>query len=138
MSYLLDTNVVSEFRKAERADRRVMAWVERERRKPMFISALTVGELRCGVEQARRRDLVSARALETWLAQVITTYADRVLDIDTTIVQEWGRMAVPDPLPIVDGLIAATAKVRGLVLATRSVSDILRTGVSYVNPFEAP
>ena len=98
---------------------------------------MTIGEIRRGIESIRLRDRDAAAALDGWLHQLIAQYHDRILPIDQSIADEWGRINVPDPLPVVDGLLAATAKVYGLTLATRNVKDIERTGARFINPFEA-
>jgi hypothetical protein len=91
--------------------------------------------LRKGVELLRRRDPLSADRLETWLLGLPFVYADRILGVDERITDRWGRLNAPDPLPVVDSLIAATAIVHGLTLVTRNVSDIARSGVVWLNPF---
>ncbi len=135
MSYLLDTNVISELRKGERADRNVSSWFAGLAEEEIYLSVLTLGEIRRGVESVRRRDSDSAAALDSWLARLSEAHRDRVLLVDRAIAQEWGRMSAPDPLPVVDGLLAATAKVVGLTLATRNVADVERTGVELLDPF---
>ncbi|HET7485452.1 MAG TPA: type II toxin-antitoxin system VapC family toxin [Solirubrobacterales bacterium] len=135
MSYLIDTNVISELRKDDRADPGVASWFEGLSDEEIFLSVLTLGEIRRGIESIRRRDPKAAGALESWLGRVSEAHRDRVLPIDRSIAEEWGRMNVPDPLPVVDGLLAATAKVTGLTLATRNVGDIEHTGVKFVDPF---
>lgn len=138
MSYLIDTNVISELRKGNRADSNVTAWFAELAEEETFLSVLTLGEIRRGIGSIRRRDAKAAAQLESWLGRVAEQHQDRLLPVDRAIAEEWGRMGVPDPLPVVDGLLAATAKVLGLTLATRNVADIARTGVSYVNPFTTP
>jgi hypothetical protein len=135
VSYLVDTNVISELRKRERCDPNVARWFEALVEDELFLSVLTVGELRRGVERVRRRDPRAGASLDSWLLRVIAGYRDRILDVDLQVVEEWGRLGVPDPLPVVDGLLAATAKVRGLVLVTRNVRDIETTGVPHLDPF---
>lgn len=137
MSYLVDTNVISELRKGDRADAAVRAWVGRVADEEIFLSVLTVGEIRQGVERIRRRDPVAALALDSWLALVVETHRERVLPIDRLVAEEWGRLSVPDPLPVVDGLLAATARVAGLTVVTRNVCDFERAGVDFVDPFAA-
>jgi toxin FitB len=137
LSYLLDTNVISELRKGERADANVRAWFDELGDEEIYLSALTIGEIRRGVESVRRRDPDSAAALDSWLARLGEAYRDRILPVDRTIAEEWGRMSVPDPLPVVDGLLAATAKVAGLTFATRNVADVEAAGVELVDPFSA-
>lgn len=134
-SFLLDTNVVSELRKGARANRGVTAWFSRLGEDQLFLSVLTVGELRRGVEAIRRRDTNQAGQLDAWLEELTTLFADRILPIDAPIAECWGRLNVPDPLPVVDGLLAATAHVRGLTLATRDTGPAERSGVAVVNPF---
>jgi len=136
LSYLLDTNVISELRKGERAEPSVSHWFDGLADQEIYLSVLTIGEIRRGVESVRRRDPGSATALESWLARVAETHRDRILPVDRAIAEEWGRMSVPDPLPVVDGLLAATAKVVGLTLVTRNVADVEATGVELLNPFD--
>lgn len=135
MSYLLDTNVISELRKGERANRNVSSWFAGLAEEEIYLSVLTLGEIRRGVESVRRRDPDSGAALDSWLARLSEAHRDRILPVDRAIAEEWGRMNAPDPLPVVDGLLAATAKVLGLTLATRNVADVERTGVELFDPF---
>lgn len=136
MSYLVDTNVISELRKGSRCDESVAAWWSTIAEDEIFLSVLTIGELRKGIENIRRRDARSAVVLESWLSKVVADHGARILPIELDVAEEWGRLNVPDPLPVIDGLIAATAKVRGLTLVTRNVPDIARTGVSTINPWD--
>jgi predicted nucleic acid-binding protein len=138
VSYLIDTNVISELRKGKRADPAVVAWFEGLTDEEIFLSILTLGEIRRGIESIRRRDPNSATALDSWLGRISEAHRERVLPIDRAIAEEWGRMNVPDPLPVVDALLAATARVNGLTLATRNAADIARTGVAYLDPFSEP
>ena len=135
MSYLLDTNVISELRKGDRADPGVTSWFGGLADEEIFLSVLTLGEIRRGIENIRRRDPRAAGALESWLGRISEMHRDRVLPLDRSVAEEWGRMNVPDPLPVIDSLLAATAKVTGLTLATRNTADIARTGVALVDPF---
>lgn len=135
MSYLLDTSVISELRKGKRADASVKAWFEGLEDGEIHLSVLTIGEIRRGIENVRRRDPDSAIALDSWLARLGEVHRDRILPIDRAIAEEWGRMNVPDPLPVIDGLLAATAKVSGLTFATRNIADVEGTGVELVDPF---
>lgn len=135
MSYLLDTNVISELRKGDRADPNVLAWFRGLADEEIYLSVLTIGEVRRGIESVRRRDPDSAMALDSWLARLSEDHRDRILSIDRAISEEWGRMSVPDPLPVIDGLLAATAKVKGLTFATRNVADVERAGVEILDPF---
>ena len=138
MSYLIDTNVISELRKGERADPVVASWFAGLAEEEVFLSALTLGEIRRGIESVRRRDPAAAEVLEGWLGSISDAHGERVLPVDAAVAEEWGRMNVPDPLPVVDGLLAATAKVAGLVLATRNLDDVHRCGVDLIDPFAPP
>jgi predicted nucleic acid-binding protein len=135
LSYLVDTNVISELRKGERADAAVRSWFAGVADEEIFLSVLTIGEIRQGVERIRRRDPDAAVSLDGWLDRVVETHRARLVAVDRLVAEEWGRMNVPDPLPVIDGLLAATAKVRAFTLVTRNVADIERTGVALVNPF---
>lgn len=104
MSYLLDTNVISELRKGERAKPSVFDWFDGVADQEIHLSVLTIGEIRRGVESVRRRDPASAAALDSWLSRLTEAHRDRILQVDRAIAEEWGRMNVPDPLPVVDGL----------------------------------
>jgi len=138
LSYLVDTNVISELRKGKRCDRNVTAWFERVDDDEIFLSVLTIGELRRGIERIRKRDQKSAAALNGWLRNVVDSFHDRILPVDRAVAEEWGRLNVPDPLPVIDGLLAATAKVHGLSVVTRNTKDISRSSVSCLNPFLQP
>lgn len=138
MSYLLDTNVISDLRKGERAHANVRAWFGELADEEIYLSVLTIGEIRRGVESVRRRDPDSAAALDSWVARLSEAHRDRILPIDRAIAEEWGRMNVPDPLPVVDGLLAATAKVSGLIFATRNIADVESAGVELLDPFSLP
>jgi hypothetical protein len=135
VSYLIDTNVISELRKGARTDRHVVDWFAGLAEDDLYLSVLTIGEIRKGIERIRLRDRRAAASLERWLREVVEAHRDRILPIDEAVAQEWGRLGVPDPLPVVDGLLAATAAAHGLVLATRNVKDLRRTGVPLLNPF---
>ena len=136
MSYLVDTNVLSELRKGPRCDPRVREWFDALPSDAVYLSVLVIGEMRRGVERIRRRDARGARALDTWLERVVRAHTDRILPIDQATAETWGRFDVRQPVPVVDGLLAATALIHGLTLATRNIQDVARTGVTCVNPFE--
>lgn len=135
MKYLVDTNVLSEVRKGTRCNAAVGAWWASVTQDEVFISILTIGEIRKGIEKARRRDENFAASLEKWLSLVTSYYRERIITIDLEIAEEWGRLNVPNPLPVVDGLIAATAKIKGLTVVTRNVRDMARTGIASLNPW---
>lgn len=135
MSYLVDTNVISELRKGRRCDPGVASWFAEASSEEIYLSVLTVGEIRKGIENIRRRDERTAEALETWLGELVATHSERILPVDEGIAEQWGRLNVPDPLPVLDSLLAATASVHGLTLVTRNVKDVERTGVACLNPF---
>ena len=137
MSFLLDTNIVSEPRKGRRADANVMRWFSSVRTEELYISVLVVGEIRQGIEGLRRRDPLQASHLESWLVGLRRGYADRILPVDLDAAEEWGRMNVPDPISTRDGLMAATAKVRNMTFVTRNTSDVALTGVLLLNPFDS-
>ena len=96
---------------------------------------LTVGEIRRGIDGIQRRDPATAASLNRWLRGLVEQFADRILIVDRVVAEEWGRMNVPDPVPVIDGLLAATAKVHGLSLVTRNTKHVRRTGVTCVDPF---
>jgi len=134
VSWLVDTNVLSELRKGDRANSGVRAWFADTREDELFTSVLVLGEVRRGIESIRRRDPTAALALEQWLARLATSFSDRVLPIDANVADRWGALNVPDPIPTVDGLLAATALVHDLVLVTRNTRDVERTGVRLLDP----
>ncbi len=133
--FLLDTNVVSELRKGTRADAGVLAWFDDHAADQLWLSVLVVGELRRGLELLRRRDPTAGELLSDWLSTVVTDFDDRILAVTTDVCERWAQLNVPDPLPVIDGLLAATALERDLVLVTRNTVDVARTGVAVVNPF---
>jgi toxin FitB len=136
--YLIDTNVISEARKGSRAHAGVGAFFQQaaEQQTPLYLSAITVGELRRGIELIRHRgDTTQARLLERWLSAVLKDFAHQVLPFEADAAQVWGRLRVPHPENEIDKQIAAIAWVHGLILVTRNVSDFKATGVSLLNPF---
>jgi toxin FitB len=134
VSFLLDTNVVSEIRK-QAPDAGVASWFDSVAPDSLFLSVLVVGEIRHGIESLARRDPAQAEIFERWLGQLVSGYGDRLIPITERIAQVWGRLNVPDPVPVVDGLMAATALVHDWTLVTRNVSDVRSTGVRLLNPF---
>lgn len=135
MKFLLDTDVISEIRKRGRAHPNVARWVTRTSVADIGTSVVVLAEIRRGIELKRRNDSRQAESLDRWFAQMRTRLGDRVLSIDEPIAVAWAMLSVPDPLPLIDGLLAATAKVHGLTLVTRNIGDIARTGVSVLDPF---
>ena len=136
MSYLLDTNIVSEIRKGSRCDPAVAAWWAGVAEDDLRVSVLVLGEIRKGVELARQRDPQKARALETWLNDLVSDFGDRILPVDAAVAEEWGRMAAVRPVPAIDALLAATARTNGLTLVTRNTADVAGLDVEVLNPFE--
>jgi toxin FitB len=136
LSFLLDTNIVSEARKRG-ANPNVRAWFASVPDPDLFLSVLVIGEIRQGVERLRRREPAQAAVYDEWLSRLLKDYADRIVPVSAEIAQEWGRLNLPDPLPVVDGLLAATAKVHGWTLVTRNTRDLARTGVRLLDPFAA-
>jgi predicted nucleic acid-binding protein len=135
VSYLVDTNVLSEWRKGARANAGVVSWFEEVADDEIHISVLTVGELRCGINKIERRDASTARVLDGWLRGIVEGFHERLVPIDQAVAVEWGRMNAARSLPVVDGLLAATAKVHGLTLVTRNTKDVAPTGIHCLNPF---
>jgi predicted nucleic acid-binding protein len=137
VSYLIDTNIISELRKGDRCDPAVAAWWAKVDENELWTSALVLGEIRRGIELARRHDPQKAKVLEAWLEEVIYGFGDRILDVDAQVADEWGRMNAIRPLPVIDALIAATARANSLTFVTRNVSDVQGVGVDLLNPFTA-
>ncbi|MBI3526013.1 MAG: type II toxin-antitoxin system VapC family toxin [Betaproteobacteria bacterium] len=137
--YLLDTNVVSELRKIRlgKADVHVADWADSMDAADLYLSVITLQELEIGVLLAERHDPAQGAVFRTWLNQhVLPAFKDRILAVDTAVAQRSARLHVPDPRPVRDGLIAATALVHGMTLATRNVADFEQTGVAILNPWE--
>jgi len=134
VSYLLDTNVVSEIRK-KAPDPGVSAWLASVPDDELFLSVLVVGEIRQGIERLARRDLAQAEIFEQWLSRLVQAYGDHIVPITARVAEAWGRLNVPDPVPVVDGLMAATALVQDWTLVTRNVDDVTSTGVRLLDPF---
>ena len=134
MAYLLDTCVLSELRKPT-GNRGVTIWMAGIRPDEAFLSVLTVGEIRQGIELHRAKDAKAAGALERWLLGLEAHYADRILPITAEIADRWGRLSLTQPLPVSDGLIAATGLEHKLTVVTRNIADFERSGVNTLNPF---
>ena len=137
--YLLDTNLVSELRKASagKADPGVAAWQAGVRQVDCFISVITLMELEIGILRLARRDQAQAALLQAWLdTRVIGVFASRILPVDEVVARRCARLHVPDPRSERDALIAATAMVHGLTVVTRNTSDFEATGVALLNPWQ--
>lgn len=136
--YLIDTNVISEIRKGPRANSGVLSFFTKAEQDdhPIFLSVITIGELRRGVEHIRHRgDLDQAQRLETWLNRVITRYSDHILDVDIDVAQVWGSLRSPHVENAIDKLIAATALVHDLTVVTRNHLHFNATSLIVMNPF---
>jgi predicted nucleic acid-binding protein len=137
--YLIDTNVISELRKGQKANNGVRQFFDAavQNNTPLYISVITVGELRRGVDLIfHRGDTLQAERLENWLVTILDDYKGNMLGIDAEIGLLWGRMRVPNPQNALDKLIAATALIYDLTVVTRNVKDFEQTGVSLLNPFD--
>ena len=136
--YLLDINVVSELRKIRlgKADAHVAAWADSVDAADLYLSAITVQELEIGVLLAERRDPSQGAVFRVWLnSHVLPAFEDRILAVDTAVAQRSARLHVPDPRPVRDGLIAATALVHSMTVVTRNVADFEPMGVQILNPW---
>ena len=133
--FLLDTNVVSELRHRP-PDPRVASWYSKVETSAMFISVLTLGEIKCGADRLSRKDPDRHRAIMRWLDLLQDIYRERVFDVDRTVAMAWGYLNAARTRPVVDGLLAATALVHDLTLVTRNVRDFAGTNVPVINPWE--
>lgn len=137
--YLLDTNVISELRKAGsgKADRNVLAWADNVSASKLYLSVITILELETGILLIERRDKAQGALLRTWLdTHVLPAFSDRIIVIDTAIAQTCAKLHVPDPRSDRDAMIAATAMVHGMVVVTRNIADFEPTGVKTINPWQ--
>ncbi len=137
MKFLLDTNIISEIRKRDRAHPNVVHWVTRTPVEDIGTSVLVLAEIRRGIELKRRSDPDQARSLDRWYSRMRTRLGQRVLPIDEPVSEAWALLGIPDLLPLIDGLLAATAQMHGLTLVTRNVADVATTGVRLFDPFSA-
>lgn len=136
--YLLDTNVLSELRKARagKADRNVTAWAARVPAAQLFVSVIGIQELEIGVLLAERRDPAQGKLLRAWLdLHVLHAFTGRILAVDLPVARHSARLHVPNPRPVRDALIAATALVHGMTIVTRNVTDFEPTGARLLNPW---
>lgn len=139
--FLLDTNVLSELRKVRlgKADANVAQWADSVNASELYLSVITIQELEIGVLLAEHRDPAQGAVLRTWLQQhVLPAFDGRVLPVDTAVAPRSARLHVPNPRPVRDGLIAATALVHGMTVVTRNVADFEPTGVALLNPWSRP
>jgi toxin FitB len=132
--YLIDTNVVSELRRPKRS-LSVVAWFSSVSPDGLYLSVLTLGELRQGIESMRRKDPAAAHALERWFNGICADFSEKILPVDAVVAERWGRLSQEQPIPSIDGLLAATAAVHDLTIVTRNVADFERSGVALINPF---
>lgn len=135
---LLDTNVLSELRKESRCDPGVRDWIEHTDLEELFVSVLVLGEIRRGIERIRIRDRNQARALEKWVQRITSEFADRILPVDERVADQWGRLGLRQPAPIIDAFLAATALVHDLTVVSRDEEGFRNTGVRLINPFSKP
>jgi toxin FitB len=133
--YLVDTNVISEVRRQDRCHPNVHRWFASVDTSSIYLSVLVLAEIRAGAESVRARDPARAAELDGWLRQVMEKHRPRILGVDYQVARAWGWMKGRFQVPVIDGLLAATAEVHGLILVTRNVKDVERTGVSYLDPF---
>ncbi|MEA3410843.1 MAG: type II toxin-antitoxin system VapC family toxin [Pseudomonadota bacterium] len=137
--FVLETNVVSELRRPEKADPNVVAWASATPLAMFFLSSITVLELELGVLLMERRNAAHGAALRGWIDdQVLPRFEGRILSVDLAVAQRYARLHVPDPRAERDALIAATALVHGMTVATRNVADFAPTGVQTFNPWTTP
>jgi predicted nucleic acid-binding protein len=137
--FLLDTNVISELRKARagKADRNVTAWIQTVSAGSLYLSAIVIQELEIGILLAERRDSSKGALLRAWLDEhVLPTFSERILPIDTNVARRSAALHIPDPRPSRDALIAATALIHGMTIVTRNVVDFESTGVQILNPWD--
>ncbi len=135
MSFLLDTNVVSEIRRGR--DPHVRAWAREVEDVDLHLSVMTLGEIRKGIDLLRGRDRPQAGVFDSWLAELHTRFADRIVPIDARIAEQWGQLNAAATRNTVDSLIAATAHVHGLTVVTRNTRDFEGCGVPVLNPWQA-
>ena len=135
--YLLDTDVLSEVRKGERADPGVAAWFRDQSDRSLHISVLSVGEIRRGVPLVRSHDPAQAAALDRWLLRLLESWSRRILTVDGRTAEIWAELMIPSPRPVIDALLGATALRHDLTLVTRNVSDLQGSGVRLLNPFSS-
>jgi len=136
--FLLDTNVISELRRPDKADGNVAAWAGAAAAASFFLSAISILEIELGTLQIARRDATQGAILRSWIDdQILPRFEGRILPIDTAVARRCARLHVPDPRAERDALIAATALVHGLTVVTRNMADFEPLGVMLLNPWVA-
>ena len=135
MAYLLDTNIISELRRAEACEPKLLHWAEATKNERHCLSVLSLGEIRRGIETLRRKAPAQCPTFEQWLERLQNEYSNDVLPISATVVDQWGRLMAVRTFPVIDGLIAATALVYRLTLVTRNTADFADSGANLINPF---
>ena len=138
MKVLVDTNVLSELKRGRNAAPHVVAWFTQIPGDQVFTSVVVLGEIRRGIELMARRDKVQAAAFERWYTAIRGRFEDRVFVVDERVMTIWSHISVPDMLPAYDGLIAATALARDMIVATRNTRDYRRVGVDVIDPWSKP
>ena len=134
--YLLDTNVVCEFMKGKKANPATMEWLRKHRDCRLYVSVISFGQIRRGVEALRLKNETGAAKLEVWLERLLLKFGPRILDFTVQEADAWGRIAPTEKLPEADMMIAATALVHGLTMVTRNAVDFVRSGAVVINPWE--
>jgi hypothetical protein len=135
LSFLLDTNVLSEVQKGEKCDELVKLWWDATDMMEIYLSVMVPGEIQRGIEKLSRKNPPRARLFESWLHSVMDEFQGRILKVDLETARIWGKMTSTRTLPLVDTLLAATAMAHGLTLVTRNTRDVQDTGVRLLNPF---
>ena len=135
MPYLLDTNIISELRRREACDAKLLQWAKSTESERHCISILSLGEIRRGIETLRRKAPDQCPAFENWLDRLQNDYTSDILPISATVVDRWGHLMAVRTFPVIDSLLAATALVHRLTLVTRNTSDFIDSGVDLINPF---
>lgn len=133
--FLLDTNIVSELRRGDRVNQGLSSWFHAAAEEDLYLSVMTLGEIRKGIERLRPRDPAQAIVFERWLSTLENEFSGRLLSIDADTADEWGKLQAIRPLPVVDALIGATCLRNNLQLVTRNESDFQGLGIGLLNPF---
>ena len=136
MRYLLDTNFISELRKGDRANRGVLAWAMSHDSSLWALSVITIGEIRKGIEDLRRRDIQQAHSIEVWLDTIYEEFSESIIPVSVEIADRWGRIMSTNNLPPSDMLLAATAIELGLTVMTRNTADFEGSGATFHNPWK--